>query len=37
MDEQAGVVELAVVVDYAAAQLFGLQGGQTFEGLFFGE
>ncbi len=33
MNEEAGIVELAVVVDDAAAQLFGLEGGQALEGL----
>ena len=37
MDEQAGVVELSVVINGAAAQALGLQGRQMFERFFLGK
>ena len=37
MDEKARVVELAVVVDDAAAQFLGFECGQQFQSLFFRE
>ena len=37
MDQQSRVVELAVEINHASSQLFGLQGRQPFERLLFRE
>jgi hypothetical protein len=35
MNEQARIIELAVVVDDAAAEFLGLETGQALKGLLF--
>src|SRR5882724_10634105 len=37
VDEQTGIIELAIVVDCAAAQAFGFQGREMLEGFLLGE
>ena len=37
VDEKAGVIELAIVIDDTAAQLVGLKSGQAPQGFFFGK